>query len=364
MPPIGLVANPASGKDVRRISARASVFDNQEKTAMLRRALAGIRAFGDCAIRYLPDLHHVCKQAVDAVGINAEPLPIAVAARAEDTTRAARELVGAAAVLVLGGDGTNRAFAKGWLNAPLISLSTGTNNAFPQMREATTAGAAAALLAAGGFPLPSVAAQAKAIHVEVEGEVSDLALIDAVLTSDRFVGARALDRPERLKLAVLTQADPAGVGMTSVGGFVSPLAGNEDAALQLDFRADSPQTVLAALAPGRFEHIGVAGARRLSLGEPVVASGPGVLAFDGERERVLQPGQTATLRVLRDGPWVVDVAKVLACRARSSFAPPNSRIVAEQPAASRRARSSPASAEPLLAAELDSAAKSYATQGS
>lgn len=312
MPSIGLVANPASGKDVRRISARASVFDNQEKTAMLRRALAGIQAFADCAIRYLPDLHHVCKQAIDAVGIDAEPLPVAVAACAEDTTQAARALAGAAAVLVLGGDGTNRAFAKGWLNAPLISLSTGTNNAFPQMREATTAGAAAALLACGGIRLPSVAAQAKAIHVEVEGEASDLALIDAVLTTDRFVGARALDRPERLRMAVLSQADPAGVGMTSVGGFVSPLAANEDAALKLEFRAGSRQTVLAALAPGRFERIGIADAGRLPLGKTVVATGPGVLAFDGERERVLQPGQRATFRVLRDGPWVVDVAKVLA----------------------------------------------------
>ena len=318
MPSIGLVANPASGKDVRRISARASVFDNQEKTAMLRRALIGIRAFADCAIRYLPDLHHVCKRAIDATGIDAEPLPIAVAARAEDTTQAARALEGAAAVLVLGGDGTNRAFAKGWLNAPVISLSTGTNNAFPQLREATTAGAAAAVLAAGGIRLPSAATQAKAIHVEVEGEAPDLALIDAVLTSDRFVGARALDRPERLKLAVLTQADPAGVGMTSVGGFVSPLAAGEDAALKLGFRADSPQTVLAALAPGRFDRIGIAAANRLPFGRAVVATGPGVLAFDGERERVLQPGQTATLRVLRDGPWVVDVAKVLACTAGAS----------------------------------------------
>ncbi len=29
--PIGIVCNPASGKDIRRLTARASVFDNQEK---------------------------------------------------------------------------------------------------------------------------------------------------------------------------------------------------------------------------------------------------------------------------------------------------------------------------------------------
>ena len=315
MPAIGLVANPASGKDVRRINARASVFDNQEKTAMLRRALVGIQAFGASAIRYLPDPHHICKRAVDELGIDAEPLPIPVSAKAEDTTRAARALAGAAAVIVLGGDGTNRAFAKGWLNAPLISLSTGTNNAFAQLREATTAGAAAAMLASGGIRLPTVAAQAKTVQVEVEGEEPDLALVDAVLTTDRFVGARALDEPRRLRAAVLTRADPAGVGMSSVGGFVRPLAAYEDAALLLRFRVDSPRTVLAALAPGRFERIGICEAQDLALGEAFVVTGPGALAFDGERERMLQPGQTATLRVLRNGPWAVDVAKVLALAA-------------------------------------------------
>ena len=309
---IGLVANPASGKDVRRITARASVFDNQEKTAMLRRALVGIRAMCDASIRYLPDPHHVARRALDEVGIAGQALPVAVHAEAEDTTRAARALRGAAVVVVLGGDGTNRAFAKGWLDAPLIPLSTGTNNAFPVMREATTAGAAAGVLARTPLPLEHVAVQAKAIHVEIDGEAPDLALIDAVFTTDRFVGARALDEPSRLVSAMVTQADPAGVGMTSVAGFVRPMRGIEDAALALRFGRESRHAVTAALAPGRFERIGIAAAKIVGLGVAEEVVGPGVLAFDGERERVLRSGQRATLRAFRNGPWVVDVGKVLA----------------------------------------------------
>jgi len=38
---IGIAVNPASGKDVRRLVARASVFDNQEKCAIVRRAIVG-----------------------------------------------------------------------------------------------------------------------------------------------------------------------------------------------------------------------------------------------------------------------------------------------------------------------------------
>jgi hypothetical protein len=51
--------------------------------------------------------------------------------------------------------------------------------------------------------------------------------------------------------------------------------------------------------------------RTVELGENVQFAGPGVLALDGERERGLKPGQIATLRVLRDGPWVIDVEKAL-----------------------------------------------------
>lgn len=279
---------------------------------MVRRCLIGLRAMSDAPIRYLADANRLVESALVELGFDGEAVDVETNGKAVDTTNAAVAMRGAGAVVTLGGDGTNRAFAKGWLDAPLIPLSTGTNNAFPVMREATTAGAAAGLLVSRRIPIEAVAERAKVIHVDIDGEPPDLALIDAVLTHDRFVGARALDDPAKLVGAMLTRADPAGVGMTSVGGFAHPLAEREDAALILTFDGASPRRVVAALAPGRFESIGLGHARAAVLGEPLQLTGPGVLAFDGERERVLASGQTATFRALRDGPWVVDVRKVLA----------------------------------------------------
>ena len=46
MKSIGIIANPSSGKDIRRLTARASVFDNREKAAIVRRAVAGAMAAG------------------------------------------------------------------------------------------------------------------------------------------------------------------------------------------------------------------------------------------------------------------------------------------------------------------------------
>ena len=56
-------------------------------------------------------------------------------------------------VLVLGGDGTHRVAAQAWPEAPLVAVSTGTNNVFPEMLEATAAGAAAGLVASGRVSL-------------------------------------------------------------------------------------------------------------------------------------------------------------------------------------------------------------------
>jgi hypothetical protein len=92
---VGVVANPASGRDVRRLVSGASVFDKAEKGAMVHRLMAGRRR---------------------------------------------------------GGDGTHRVVAAHCGDLPLCALSTGTNNAFPELREATVAGMATGLVVTGRLP--------------------------------------------------------------------------------------------------------------------------------------------------------------------------------------------------------------------
>ena len=309
----GIVANPASGKDVRRLVARASVFDNQEKQAIVERAITGAAAAGATEFAYLDDANGIVAAAVrENPRLSARPLDATRTRTALDTISAARALqdAGCAAVLVLGGDGTNRAFSIGWPDAPLIPISTGTNNVFPRLLEGTLAGAAAGLLASGQVELNAVALRQKAIQVQVEGERPDRALIDAVLSRERFVGARALLHPELLEVALLSRAEPAAVGITAIGGLLRPLSREEDGGLRLKFGRGGP-IVQAPIAPGLYRPVAVAECALVGFDEEVAAVGPGVLAFDGERERVLRPGQAAKLRVARDGPLVVDVEHAL-----------------------------------------------------
>jgi predicted polyphosphate/ATP-dependent NAD kinase len=317
---IGIAVNPASGKDVRRLVARASVFDNQEKCAIVRRAIVGALGAGANTFAYVPDSHGIAAAALSEFGseVCSHAVEAPHTASPLDTIRGARALAAAncAAVLTLGGDGTNRAFTLGWQDAPLLPISTGTNNVFPRFVEATVAGAAAGLIASGAVALRDVARQAKTIRVQIDGERDDLALIDAVLTAERFVGARALLEADLLRMALLTRADPAAVGITAIGGLIAPLSDAEDGALLLTLgRGNS--AVRAPIAPGLYANVRIAESRTIPFGEEVIVMGPGVLAFDGERERVLKPDQRARLTVQRNGPWVIDVAKTLARAAAS-----------------------------------------------
>lgn len=313
---IGIIANPASGKDVRRLVARASVFDNQEKQAIVRRILVGMLAAGADELAYLDDGHGIVRTALDDVKtpLRSKAVAVTETGNALDTISAARALkdAGCDVVITLGGDGTNRAFSLGWRDAPMIPISTGTNNVFPVLVEATIAGAAAGLIGSGKVALDQVASQHKMIQVAIEGEREDAALIDAVVSNERFVGARALLAPEQLRMALLTRADPAAVGMTAIGGLLAPLTDKEEFGLLLKLGDDETgSTINAPIAPGYYRDVHVASHRLVNFVEEIAVQGPGVLAFDGERERVLKPGQRATLSLSRSGPWVVDVEKTL-----------------------------------------------------
>ncbi len=312
--PVGIVANPASGKDIRRLVARASVFDNQEKRAIVRRVLVGAMAAGARDFAYLPDTHNISAEAAHEFRNKANfmEVPITRTASTMDTVYAAEAMheLDCSIVLTLGGDGTNRAFAKGWQDAPLVPISTGTNNVFPGLVEGTVAGAAAGLIATGKIQIEKVSNQVKATTIEIEDEDDDLALVDAVLVQGGFVGARAIWSSDQLTTAVLTRAEASAVGLTAIGGLIKPIKQDQDNALVIQFGPNG-DVVNAPIAPGLYEPVPILSTEIITFGDIIDINGPGVLAFDGERERVLQKGQTAKLQVKRNGPHVVDVHATL-----------------------------------------------------
>jgi len=320
--PLGLVVNPMSGRDVRRLLGRAGHDTPDAKRNQLERAAIGAALAGVERILWTPDVFRVSERALEYLPIAAvrEKLELGrPETRPGDTLRAVEAMrkAGCGALLVLGGDGTNRLVAQAWPDAPIVPLSTGTNNVFPQLVEPTLAGAAAGLVASGRIALADVARRAKCVHVRTADGRESLALIDAgLLVGDHLGSLLALD-PARLRLLVLARAEPASVGLSPLGGLAEPCLASDDFGVLVRCAAGPAggRALLAPISPGVYRTAFVASVRRLALGERVEAEGPGVLAFDGDRSLELAPGERAELAVRRDGPFVIDVAKTLAVAA-------------------------------------------------
>jgi predicted polyphosphate/ATP-dependent NAD kinase len=312
---VGLIANPAAGRDIRRLTARASVVPNHEKAAIVRRVLHGLAATGVDRVRYLADRAGIMAAAVDgAPPVAVEPLAYRARGSSADSTEAARLLAaaGVGALVVLGGDGTNRAVAAACGDVPLVALSTGTNNVLPTMVDGTVAGMAAGLVAGGAVNLDRVSRRVKRIEVQADG-ARDFALIDAAVCLDPFVGSRAIWDPGRVQALVLTRAAPWAVGLSAIGGQLRPLGPDEPAGLYVEL-GPGPE-ILAAIAPGMVARVPVAAWRLVGLGEPLtLTSGTRTVALDGERELAVDGEVTAS--VTAAGPRVVDIRATLEAAVR------------------------------------------------
>ena len=53
---VGIIANPAAGKDIRRLVAQGRVVSNQEKSNILRRVFAGLQSQGVDKVIVMPDM--------------------------------------------------------------------------------------------------------------------------------------------------------------------------------------------------------------------------------------------------------------------------------------------------------------------
>jgi len=321
---VGIIANPASGKDIRRLVAHGSVFDNNEKVNIVRRVLLGLEAAGVEKVLFMPDYYGIGSKALDGVKISmaVEFLDIPITASQEDSIRAAQlmEEAGVRCIVVLGGDGTNRAVAKGTTAVPLMPISTGTNNVFPFMIEGTIAGLAAGVVAVGAVPVEKATVQTHRLDVLLEGQPTDIALVDVVVYDALFIGSRAIWEMEKVREVVLARALPGNIGLSSLGGCLYCAQLDPEHGAYIRLGEDDGLRLSAPVAPGDIEEVNVAEFRLLNVGDEVeVTLKPSVLALDGEREVEVRPGQDVRVRLSDEGPRVIDVCKTLGEAAKAGF---------------------------------------------
>ena len=314
---IGIIANPQSGRDIRRLVAHASVFDNEEKVNIVERLLATWNTMGLSSVLFMPDSYNIVYRAAERIRnlrVNLKQLDMKPLFTDKDTLMAASLMQGNVdAIVVIGGDGTNRAAIKG-LNpkdsTPIVSISTGTNNVFPSMVEATIAALAAWTMTSEIIDQKQVTNQEKFLKSSWDGN-EDIALIDIAFTKERFVGSRAVWDPKSISAVFCSRARPENVGFSSLLGFLCP-SNQYDPYGSYAILDSSGESILFPMAPGKIERVQVGEYGHFEENKPFTfVLRDGTVALDGEREiEVFRPTDFA-IELSCQGPLTVNVPKAL-----------------------------------------------------
>ncbi|GGC55282.1 NAD(+)/NADH kinase [Haloferax sulfurifontis] len=330
---IGLVVNPAAGRDIRRLTGGASVSNNYAKRRTAGCVLAGLTLVDDVEVLVMPDSTGLADRIVDdaPADVDVEFVEMTVTASGRDSRAAAAHFADHAdAVVVLGGDGTTRDVAQTIGDVPVVSISTGTNNVVPTPVDGTVAGAAAALVGSGAVSAAAATTRHGTVEVDVvrSEETTVIRGLATVGVLDRpFVGTRAILDPSDIVGGVVSRSSPAEIGLSGIAGGLVTHRPDEPGGVGFRLARDGgdgtdapdaadaatgPATAVRAITvPGRLSTVDVVEHRVLDDGEDYAFEvDRGVISVDGEREHEVRNG-TVRLRPVTDGPRLVDVEAVL-----------------------------------------------------
>lgn len=313
---VGLIANPQSGKDIRRLVSKASIFDNEEKVNIVERILSTFNYFKIDALYYLKDSFGIVEKAQKrfrTLSFELIPVDMPLTFEENDSTTCAKLMSNLVdVIIVLGGDGTNRAVTKG-LNLenpiPLLPLSTGTNNVFPEMIEATTAALSIVSFLSHKFPKEAVLRREKLLKITYNGN-EEIALIDAVFTNETFIGAKAIWDIKNILAVFTTFAEISNIGFSSIPAVLMPSKRYDNfgsyAILGEGFKIVSP------IAPGKIEEINIKEFGILKNETPFdFTLKKGTVALDGERKIEIFKETVFSITLTNMGPFVIDVKRAL-----------------------------------------------------
>jgi predicted polyphosphate/ATP-dependent NAD kinase len=332
-PIVGIIANPVSARDIRRVIANATALQITDRANIVLRVLACLKACGVEHVVMMPEnggiRHHVRRGIDRAENQRTGEFPLLthfdwkITGTVLDTTRAAREMreQGVAAIVVLGGDGTHRAVVAACGDVPIAGISTGTNNAFPEHREPTITGLAVGLTVMGRVPDRTAYTSNKQLKVTV-GDQTEIALVDVAVVTERYVGARALWRTDSFRELFVTFADPEVIGMSAIAGLLKPVSRRDPHGLhvKLGNGSDARIVIETPIAPGYLRGIGIRNYQRLAARKPHrpdIAAGS--IALDGERELSFSDADDVSITLETDAFRTVNVSACMQYAAKKGL---------------------------------------------
>ncbi|BDU37929.1 NAD(+)/NADH kinase [Vibrio nigripulchritudo] len=355
---VGMIANPISARDIRRVVAASGSLTLNDRVSIVLKILSGLKAGGVHQVWMMPDktgLSDMVQREVNrGQAALAKParsrqagskktrerqgfpelklLSIPITGTEQDTIKAARECeeCKASAIVVLGGDGTHRLVVKHAREIPVTGYSTGTNNAFPETIEPSLIGLATALYASGQIPKETALSPNKLLQLRIqekadsgaEGKtapIEDIALVDAAITSDQFVGSKAVWQPDTLRAVYVTFASAMQVGLSSIIGLSAPVERKDPCGRYVELSSDADaSSLMVPLIPGAFLPVAIKTLSTLNPNQPVgLHYGSAAIALDGEREHIVEALDDVTLELIPNAFFTINVEACMnACAAR------------------------------------------------
>lgn len=323
---IGIIVNPFSGKDVRRIVSSATVVSNIDKMNIIERIMFAANMREQHKFVLMPDVFDLAlgiRSNMREKGVESEVLKMPVKGNHQDTTEFVRRMdeMGCDVLIVLGGDGTSRAAAKVSGDIPLLSISTGTNNVFPQFCEGTVAGLAAAAIAGHHITREQAGSHAKCIEIYKNGEKADIALIDAVVSGKKVMGEKAIWNIDEIDMVVTAQCHPAAIGFSSLAGVVDVVKEDDPFGMMVAIDTKAPQ-YMAPITAGKLGPFGITKRQHLGIDKmlEVRTKENCIVALDGEPEQGFKAGDVIGFKITWNGPRKVNVQNaVLAAKEAGMF---------------------------------------------
>lgn len=327
---IGIIANPASARDIRRVIANATALQITDRANIVLRVLSCVKACGVDKVYLMPEnggIRQHVRRGIDRAenqGLKYFPsleyLDYKISGTVDDTFKGTRLMkeTAVAAIVVLGGDGTHRAVVTSCGDVPIAGISTGTNNAFPEHREPTITGLAVGLAVTGKVPKETAFLANKKIVVRVNDH-EEIALVDVAVVTERYVGARALWRTETFRELFVTFADPEVIGMSAIAGLLEPVTRLDGHGLHVRLAPEDEAKILldTPIAPGYMRVIGVRDRQRMQPGvkyRPEITDGS--IALDGERELSFNKNDNVTIELVPNAFRTVNVSACMQYAAR------------------------------------------------
>lgn len=305
---VGIIANPFSGKDIRRFTSCAFAVSNDEKENIVERMILSMSKLGIEKVYLMPDIFNMNKSiseritAIGDVECEIEILDFHPRNRPEDTVQAMRMMQdkGIGCMVILGGDGTTRLAAKAGIDMPVIPVSTGTNNVYPFFLEGTSVGCAAAYLCQKASP--ENITRDKLIEVYVNDVFVDVAIVDAVVSRDYYIGSKAIFEFDNIGEIIVCRTRADSIGFSSIIGCVHMCADEDNFGLRTEMNIGERE-VMAPIGAGQLMRVKSIEPIKIPLDMPYYCKTDfsGTVALDGERTVTFKKGDGLKLVVTRKG---------------------------------------------------------------